>query len=318
MESKKLHDWYAKNGRKELPWRTTDDPYHIYISEVMLQQTQVKTVLDRYYFPFLEKFPSLSALAHADLDEVLKMWEGLGYYTRARNLHKAAKLSAPTLPKNYDALLKLPGIGKNTASAICAFAYKQERAVMEANVKRILCRIHAIKTPKEEVLIEIAHQMLDRNNPFDHNQAMMDIGSMVCTVKNPKCNVCPFSTTCKAYSKNYFIYPEKKRKIVPIRKVNIVVRHFDKKLCLIQRKGRFLHGLWGFEEVDALLGCEVYFIDVVQKYTHFRLEAKVYLLEEEAYEDFFTLEEIEQLALSGVDKKILEHLEKKFFNDNYT
>ena len=161
MVHKKLHDWYAKNGRTDLPWRNTDDPYHIYISEVMLQQTQVKTVLERYYFQFLEKFPSLEVLSRADLDEVLKMWEGLGYYTRAKNLHKTAQIIQPKLPKTYEALLKLPGIGKNTASAICAFAYKQNLAVMEANVKRILCRIHVLKNPKEEELRELALEMLD-------------------------------------------------------------------------------------------------------------------------------------------------------------
>ncbi len=305
---KKLLEWYAQHGRKKLPWRTTEDPYHIYLSEVMLQQTQVKTVLERYYFPFLKKFPSLTALAHAELDEVLKMWEGLGYYTRAKNLHKTAKLTAPRLPNTYDELLKLPGIGKNTASAICAFAYKQERAVMEANVKRIICRLHAFKAPKEEVLIEIAHQMLDRKNPFDYNQAMMDIGSMVCTVRNPQCNLCPFSKNCKAYKENYFQYPEKKRKIVPTRKVNILVRHFNNKFYLQQREGRFLHGLWGFEEVDGIINDAEFLVDVEQKYTHFKLEAKVYLLQEEAYEDYFSLDEINQLALSGVDKKILGYL----------
>lgn len=312
MAHKKLRAWYEKYGRKELPWRTTDDPYHIYLSEVMLQQTQVKTVLERYYFPFLERFPSLSALADANLDEVLKMWEGLGYYTRAKNLHRAAKLTAPKLPLTYDELLKLPGIGKNTAAAICAFAYRQERAVMEANVKRILCRIHALKTPKEEQLITLAHAMLDRQNPFDHNQAMMDIGSMICTVRNPKCDLCPFSQSCKAYEKHYFDYPEKKRKNVPTRAVNIVIRHKNSKVLLRQREGRFLHGLWGFEETDTLDGTAQKFTDVTQQYTHFKLEAQVYLLEEDdIHDNYFTLDEIDEIALSGVDKKILAHLIKQ-------
>ena len=309
MVHKKLHDWYAKNGRKDLPWRNTDDPYHIYISEVMLQQTQVKTVLERYYFQFLEKFPSLEVLSHADLDEVLKMWEGLGYYTRAKNLHKTAQIIQPKLPKTYEALLKLPGIGKNTASAICAFAYKQNLAVMEANVKRILCRIHVLKNPKEEELRELALKMLDRENPYDYNQAIMDIGAMICKVKNPICKECPFSIICKAYEENNFLYPEKKRKIVPTKKVDIVVRHHNKKLYLKQREGRFLHGLWGFEEVDEVLDDAVYVMDVEQKYTHFKLEAKVYLLEVEDYYDIYlSLDKIDQVALSSVDKKILAYL----------
>ena len=309
MVHKKLHDWYAKNGRKDLPWRNTDDPYHIYISEVMLQQTQVKTVLERYYFQFLEKFPSLEVLSLADLDEVLKMWEGLGYYTRAKNLHKTAQIIQPKLPKTYEALLKLPGIGKNTASAICAFAYKQNLAVMEANVKRILCRIHVLKNPKEEELRDLALEMLDRENPYDYNQAIMDIGAMICKVKNPICKECPFSIICKSYEENNFLYPEKKRKILPTKTVDIVVRHHNEKLYLKQREGRFLHGLWGFEEVDEVLDDAVYVMDVEQRYTHFKLEAKVYLLEVEDYYDIYlSLDKIDQVALSSVDKKILAYL----------
>ncbi len=309
MVHKKLHDWYAKYGRKELPWRNTDDAYHIYISEVMLQQTQVKTVLERYYFQFLEKFPTLSDLAVADLDEVLKMWEGLGYYTRAKNLHKAAQITEPKLPETYEELLNLPGIGKNTASAICAFAYRQNLAVMEANVKRILCRIHVLKNPKEEFLRDLAFEMLDHKNPYDHNQAMMDIGATICKVKNPKCEECPFSMICKAYKEENFLYPEKKRKIVPTRKVDIVVRHHNKKFYLKQREGRFLHGLWGFEAVDEVLNEAQFLVDVEQKYTHFKLEAKVYLVQKEDYEDcYFSVDEIEKIALSSVDKKILTHL----------
>jgi len=265
--------------------------------------------LERYYFQFLEKFPSLEVLSRADLDEVLKMWEGLGYYTRAKNLHKTAQIIQPKLPKTYEALLKLPGIGKNTASAICAFAYKQNLAVMEANVKRILCRIHVLKNPKEEELRELALKMLDRENPYDYNQAIMDIGAMICKVKNPICKECPFSIICKAYEENNFLYPEKKRKIVPTKKVDIVVRHHNEKLYLKQREGRFLHGLWGFEEVDEVLDDAVYVMDVEQKYTHFKLEAKVYLLEVEDYYDIYlSLDKIDQVALSSVDKKILAYL----------
>ncbi|MCH9813411.1 MAG: A/G-specific adenine glycosylase [Epsilonproteobacteria bacterium] len=311
MEHKKLRDWYAKYGRKDLPWRNTNDPYQIYLSEVMLQQTQVKTVLERFYFPFLERFPTLEALANADLDEVLKLWEGLGYYTRAKNLHKAAKLCAPKLPENYDELLKLPGIGKNTASAICAFAYKQERAVMEANVKRILCRIYALKSPQEEVLRRLALEMLDRKNPFDHNQAMMDIGSMICKVRNPDCQMCPFQAICKADEEGLYDYPEKKRKRVPTRSANVVVRHKHEKFFLKRRDGRFLHGLWGFEVVASLPEGVSKIGEVVQQYTHFKFEATVYCVEaDDLYDEYLSYDEIGTIALSGVDKKILALLKK--------
>ncbi|MBY0354265.1 MAG: hypothetical protein K2Q12_00885, partial [Rickettsiales bacterium] len=137
-----IHDWYAAHGRHSLPWRLTRDPYAIYVSEIMLQQTQVATVLTRFYHPFLARFPTLQSLADASQEEVLKAWEGLGYYSRARNLHQAAKICAPTLPTTVEGLLELPGIGRNTAHAIAAFAYHQPVAVMEANVKRVLHRLH--------------------------------------------------------------------------------------------------------------------------------------------------------------------------------
>jgi len=308
---KKLHAWYQEYGRRDLPWRHTDDAYHIYISEVMLQQTQVKTVLERYYFPFLERFPTLKTLAEAPLDDVLKMWEGLGYYTRARNLHKCAKESTPSLPKTYEELLSLPGIGKNTASALCAFAYKQPLAVMEANVKRILSRIHAHETPSDERLRADAMALLDKDNPYDYNQAMMDIGSMLCTVKTPGCSLCPFSCICKAYEEGYFLYPVKKKKLVPTREEKWLVQSASNTIFMRQREGKFLHGLWGFEKLSEepkgkLLG------EVTQSYTHFKLVAKIYHDDvAKIGNNFFTKRELEALALSGVDKKVIKLLEKK-------
>ena len=305
----KLHAWYQEHGRHDLPWRNTDDAYHIYISEVMLQQTQVKTVLERYYFQFLERFPTLTALAEAPLDEVLKMWEGLGYYTRARNLHACAKLVKSALPKEYEALIKLPGIGKNTASAICAFAYHQPLAVMEANVKRILCRIHTLKNPSDEALRQYALALLDEDNPYDYNQAMMDIGSQVCTVKNPDCEHCPFATICKAYEKDDFLYPVKKSKVVPSREEKWLVKTHQNKVAMYQRKGKFLHGLWGFEKLEGAYHDRQLLGEVTQSYTHFKLVAKLYH-DRVAEEDkaFFNRHQIEGLALSGVDKKVIKLL----------
>lgn len=181
----RLHTWYRQHGRHHLPWRNTDDPYPIWLSEVMLQQTQVQTVLERFYFPFLERFPNIAALAAAEEQEVLKCWQGLGYYTRARNLHKAARIVQSTLPETVEALHQLPGIGRNTAHAIAAFAFRQPVAIMEANVKRILCRIFALEKPSEAELWQRATELLDTHNPFDYNQAMMDIGAGVCTPDAP-------------------------------------------------------------------------------------------------------------------------------------
>ena len=244
-----IQNWYRQYGRLDLPWRNTDEAYYIYLSEVMLQQTQVKTVLERYYIPFIERFPTLKCLGEAPLDDVLKMWEGLGYYNRAKNLHKTATL-VDQLPNNIDELIKLPGIGKNTAHAVAAFAFHQPVPIMEANVKRILCRLQKLRTPSDRELWDIAYTLVDKLNPFDYNQAMMDIGATICLPKSPKCEICPLSNICKGQAEPT-LYPTKKKRVVPTREQNILVRVYDDKLSLTQREGKFLHGLWGFESVEV-------------------------------------------------------------------
>ena len=312
---KNIQNWYQKHGRLDLPWRTTDEPYHIYLSEVMLQQTQVKTVLERYYFPFLERFPTLKALGDAPLDDVLKMWEGLGYYNRAKNLHMTAQLLthgqpqglAPTLPNDIDELIKLPGIGKNTAHAVATFAFQQPVPIMEANVKRILCRLHKLKTPNDKQLWEIAYAIVDKENPFDYNQAMMDIGATICLPKNPKCEICPLADICKG-KEEPTLYPTKKKRVVPTREQNILVSVYDDTLALTQRKGKFLHGLWGFESVEVPLCATEYIGEVTHAYTHFKLIGKVYVYYENSPNqiDYFSEEEIQKIAISKVDEKIVK------------
>jgi A/G-specific adenine glycosylase len=306
----KIHHWYQEYGRVDLPWRNTDETYYIYLSEVMLQQTQVKTVLERYYIPFIERFPSLKDLGEAPLDDVLKMWEGLGYYTRARNLHKTASL-VQELPGEIDELIKLPGIGKNTAHAIAAFAYKKPVPVMEANVKRILCRLYKIKSPSDKELWRLAYDLVDKRNPFDYNQAMMDIGATICLPKNPKCEHCPLHAICKG-KKEPSLYPTKKKRVVPSKVEKILVYIYDDKLALSQREGRFLHGLWGFESTDDPPCASEYIGEVTHAYTHFKLKCEIYLYYEQSPEqnDYFTQEEIEKLAISKVDEKIIKLLSK--------
>jgi len=303
---KNIQNWYQKYGRLDLPWRTTNNPYHIYLSEVMLQQTQVKTVLERYYFPFLEQFPTLKDLGNAALDDVLKMWEGLGYYNRAKNLHQTATL-VDALPQNIDDLIKLPGIGKNTAHAVAAFAFNQPVPIMEANVKRILCRLHKLKTPNDKQLWEIAYKLVDTVNPFNYNQAMMDIGATICLPKNPKCDLCPLTHLCNG-KENPTLYPTKKRRLIPTREENILVSVYDDRLSLTQRKGKFLHGLWGFESVDIPLCAAEYIGKVTHTYTHFKLICKVYVYYENNPEqmDYFSEEEIQKIAISKVDEKIVK------------
>ncbi len=302
----KIHRWYQKEGRLDLPWRTTNDPYHIYLSEVMLQQTQVKTVLERFYFPFLKKFPTLKALGDAPLDDVLKMWEGLGYYNRAKNLHKTATL-IKTLPREIDALIALPGIGKNTAHAVAAFAYKQPLPIMEANVKRILCRLFRLTTPSDKQLWEKAYSLVDTQNPFDYNQAMMDIGATLCTVKHPNCQHCPLSNICQG-KEEAERYPTKKKRAVPTRETHILVSVYNDRLSLTQRKGKFLHGLWGFESVEVPLCASEYIGEVSHAYTHFKLKCKVYVYYEadKEQEHYFSIADIQKLAISKVDEKIIK------------
>ena len=314
---KQIHDWYQDQGRKDLPWRSTSDPYHIYLSEVMLQQTQVKTVLARYYYPFLEKFPTLKVLGDAHLDDVLKMWEGLGYYNRAKNLHKTAGL-IDALPQEIEALIQLPGIGKNTAHAVATFAFNQPVPIMEANVKRILCRLNTLQTPNDKELWEIAYNLVDKVNPFDYNQAMMDIGATICTPKNPKCDLCPLSDICKG-KEEPTLYPTKKKRIVPTREQNIMISVYNDRLSLTQRKGKFLHGLWGFESTEVPLCASEYIGEVTHAYTHFKLVCKVYVYYEIDKEqiDYFTTKEIRKLAISKVDEKILKLYLDTISSNNY-
>ncbi|MFZ2891344.1 A/G-specific adenine glycosylase [Sulfuricurvum sp.] len=304
--------WYEKNGRHDLPWRLTDDPYKIYLSEIMLQQTQVKTVLERFYFPFLEAFPTMEDLARASLDDVLKKWEGLGYYTRARNLHHAARQCNGALPTNAYDLIQLSGIGRSTAHAIASFAYREPLPIMDANVKRILHRYYALQTRDEKKLWEYAYTLFDPEHPFEFNQAMMDVGSSVCLNKKPLCESCPFELWCEGKNTPHS-YPEPKiKKIKPIRTRNIIVYQREDRYALMQRQTRFLSGLWGFFECEALphtlstpLG------HITQSYSHFTLEADVYLslkeMNDEGFE-WFSLEEIAQLSLSRADHKVVSLL----------
>ena len=302
---KKLLVWYEKKGRHHLPWRQTADPYHIYLSEVMLQQTQVTTVLERFYFPFLKKFPTLETLGSASIDEVLKSWEGLGYYSRAKNLHHTAQ-EIKALPQTIGSLMALKGIGKNTAHAIASFAFGQPVPIMEANIKRILCRLYQLTTPKDKELWELAYVLVDKQNTFDYNQAMMDLGSMVCTPKNPTCSCCPLESICQG-KKTPTLYPTKIKKIVPVREEKRIIYFYNNKLSLVKRKGKFLHGLWGFETVTITPCSSVKLGTVTQTYTHFKLIAEVSLVYEvEALQnDYFSPQEIEKIAISKVDEKIL-------------
>lgn len=310
---KRLFRWYGRHGRKELPWRDTKDAYAIYVSEIMLQQTQVATVRDRYYTPFLQRFPTLESLADAPRKDVLKAWQGLGYYNRAVNLHEAAGKSGKSLPETVDALMALPGIGRNTAHAIAAFAYRQPVAVMEANVKRVLARIFALASPADAELWEKAALLLDVKNPFDYNQAMMDLGALVCTRRAPVCGHCPASGICRGKDAPASYPAAKKKKAVPVRKKRIFVLHNAKGQYFAEpRKGKFLNGLYHFHEADKKpfpkrarkLGA------IRQQYSHFTLEAEIYLAKTNGGGKYWhEAGQLHRLPFSMAEQKILKLLE---------
>ena len=302
-----LTAWFAR-AKRDFPWRThTRDPWASLVSEIMLQQTQVKTVLERFYFPFLERFPTLASLAAAPLDDVLKQWEGLGYYTRAKNLHCAAQKAAPFLPDSVEGLIALPGIGKSTAHAIAAFAYGTPVPILDANVKRILYRFFGRRNADEKALWRLAERLFDREHPFEFNQAMMDIGATLCLPKSAACDRCPLHSGCKGAASDPLRYPAPKmRKSTPVRKHHIIVYRDNDRYGLKQREGRFLHGLWGFHEQTELPDAPATLLGkVVQVYSHFRLEGEVWLMDSHvAAMEYFTEEEIEDLALSSADHKV--------------
>jgi A/G-specific adenine glycosylase len=204
--SSSLLKWYVEN-RRHLPWRTTTDPYRIWLAEIILQQTRVQQGLP-YYERFVQTFPDVFALAQAPTEKVLRLWQGLGYYTRARNLHACAQAVVQQhhgiFPSRYEELLQLPGIGPYTAAAIASIAFGQPVAVLDGNVYRVLARFLSLDTPTnsptgKKVFSELAQQLLNTAHPGEHNQAVMELGALICTPKNPGCTKCPLSNHCQAF-----------------------------------------------------------------------------------------------------------------------
>lgn len=205
--ARSLENWYAENGR-ELPWRMTKDPYRIWISEIILQQTRVAQGID-YYNRFLKRFPTVEALAFATSDEVMQQWEGLGYYSRARNLHAAAKqiVEMKAFPCNYSGVKALKGVGDYSAAAICSFAFGLPYAVVDGNVYRVLSRYFGVDTPIDttagkKAFASLAGELLDTDAPALYNQAIMDFGALQCVPKSPDCSRCPLADSCAAFGED--------------------------------------------------------------------------------------------------------------------
>lgn len=248
--------WYRRN-RRNLPWRETADPYAIWVSEVMLQQTQVATVVP-YYLRFMATFPNVAALAAADQQQVLKLWEGLGYYSRARNLHKAAarimSVHGGRFPESIDDVRALPGVGDYIASAVVSIVYGQPHAVVDGNVKRVLARLFEIDHPVNRsdahpVFKARATALLDRWDPATFNQAIMELGALVCQPRKPFCGQCPVSGRCGAFRNGTTAdFPRRQAK-QPTPKIAVAVGVVFKagKVLIVQRPGEaLLGGLWEF------------------------------------------------------------------------
>jgi A/G-specific adenine glycosylase len=255
--------WYSKHARK-LPWRDHPDPYVIWVSEIMLQQTQVATVIP-YFKRWMKKYPNISSLATAEEQDILAMWEGLGYYARARNLLKASRIIAGemggVIPSNLIDLKSLPGIGRYTAAAIVSMAYNADEATLDGNIKRVLARAFKITMPVnttsgERLLWQTASHHLPKGRAGDYNQALMDIGAMVCLPKNPLCSECPFLGLCEAQKKGMqSVLPvTTKKRMVPTRiKVAAIVERNGKVLMRQRPTNGLLGGMWEFPagEVDT-------------------------------------------------------------------
>src|SRR5687768_11234269 len=265
--------WQKRHGRHDLPWQGTRDPYRIWLSEVMLQQTQVAAVIP-YFGRFLQRFPTVGALAEASEDEVLRLWSGLGYYARGRNLHAAAKqiVAQGGFPASAQALCALPGIGRSTAAAIAAFAYGERAAILDGNVKRVLARCYGLHHKDE--MWEKAEQLLPRRSIEVYTQALMDVGATVCTRK-PACERCPVKAGCVARKTGRIdeLPAPRPRRPWPLRKATWFVYRNAGRVMLERRPSPGIWGgLWCFPEKAVLKAGTARRLEPIDHgFTHFRL-----------------------------------------------
>jgi A/G-specific adenine glycosylase len=340
--------WYAQQGR-ELPWRKTQDPYAIWVSEIMLQQTQVKTVLP-YYHRWLERFPTLQSLAEAEQQAVLMLWQGLGYYARARNLHRAAQKVVlqygGQFPRQMESVLTLPGIGKTTAGGILSSAFNQPSPILDGNVKRVLARLVGLSIPTKYALSFLwkgSEVLLDPENPKAFNQALMDLGATVCTPKKPACLLCPWSSFCQAHHLNLqsVIPMSETRDPLPHKLIGVAVIWNEQGQILIDKRPQsgLLGGLWEFpggkvepnetlaecvvREIQEELGIEIavleHFMTIEHAYTHFKVTLSVHHCRHLSGDPqpiecdevkWVSLDELDQYPFPTANQKIIEALRK--------
>ncbi|MFH1102469.1 MAG: A/G-specific adenine glycosylase [Pseudomonadota bacterium] len=339
--------WYGRFHR-DLPWRNTGDPYAIWVSEVMLQQTQVKTVL-RYFSKFLNAFPDVRSLSRAELQHVLKEWEGLGYYARARHLHQASKRvieehqgQVPADPEDFS---KLPGVGPYISAAVLSIAFDMPFAVIDGNVKRVLSRLFLMDMPVNSassypVYEATATRLLDPGNPGLFNQAVMELGALICKPKKPNCRICPLESRCKAFLfGKVAVYPKRMmKKKTPLYRIAIGIVVKKGRILITRRQSEgFLGGLWEFpggkirtnetpqsacvreikEEVGLCVEIDRHLTRVKHAYSHFKIEADVFICRHlygrvyrKSAEDhrWITVDEIDRYPFPGANRKFLPFL----------
>lgn len=347
-----LLNWYRRQGR-DLPWRRSRDPYQIWIAEIMLQQTQVKTALP-YYQRWLEQFPTLETLAAADLQQVLKAWQGLGYYARARNLHACAQTLVreynSIFPDSLEDVLRLPGIGRTTAGGILSSAFDLPIAILDGNVKRVLSRLIALPVPPKrglKCLWALSDRLVDPPHARDFNQALMDLGATLCTPKAPECPRCPWKDSCQANLLNLQseIPMREASSPLPHKLIGVAVIWNDRRQILIDKRPAkgLLGGLWEFpggkiepgetvedcirreieEEIGIAIAVEDHLITLEHAYTHFRVTLQVYHCRHLSGEPraiecdeirWVTLDEIDRFPFPKANEKIIAALREKVGN----
>lgn len=314
----KLLSWYEEYGRKTLPWRDKsmpNRPYRVLISEIMLQQTQVKTILEHYYFPFLQKFPTLESLAEASEEEVLLQWRGMGYYTRARNLLKCARICScdfnACLPDCVELLKTLPGIGNYTAGAVACFGFDKAVSFVDSNIRRILIRLFAMYNPTQSLLESEARNILNTENPFNHNQALIDLGALICT-PNPKCLLCPLSEFCKGKEDLKALNLKKTPKSIK-KSLHLGVFEKDSQIALYKSQEKLYYNLYNFPLLKSYQSLEKLGI-LKHSYTKYLLDLHLYKVQDlGVFKDdiaLFDLQDLETLPISSMTLKILKFLKK--------
>ena len=338
--SKPLLNWFAVHGRKNLPWQIPRTGYRVWVSEVMLQQTQVQTVIS-YFERFMQRFPNINDLANASEDEVLSLWSGLGYYSRARNLHHTAQIIAEkyqgVFPESLDLLIELPGIGPSTAAAILSQAYNQPTAILDGNVKRVLTRFFAINGYPEQAQIkktlwELADACMPEEQCADYTQAIMDLGATCCTLKKPDCLNCPLQNNCLAlkYQEQHLFPTKKIKKPVPVQQQQLLVLCNKEGHIYLERRPSA--GLWGGlwclpsldegncplefirQEYDLSGNKPTKLIAFKHRFSHFHLEINALKIKTKALGrsvaevkgQWFAKEDLSSLGLARPTSKILE------------